>query len=111
MGEKFREFHTGSAPPEFSPSDLRVQVSVSWFLCLRPPPRELRRGAIFLVDEIRSLLRGFGDFSVRPVRRTANEAAHRLAKEGCENKMCNTWFGDPPECIVNSLVLDALVIE
>ena len=64
-----------------------------------------------LVDEIRSLLRGFGDFSVRPVRRTANEAAHRLAKEGCENKMCNTWFGDPPECIVNRLVLDALVIE
>ena len=25
--------HTGSAPPEFSPSNLQLQVSVSWFLC------------------------------------------------------------------------------
>ena len=30
--------HAGSAPPEFPPSDLQVQVSVLWFLCLRPPP-------------------------------------------------------------------------
>ena len=36
--------HAGSAPSEFSPSDLQVQISVSWFLCFRPPPRDLRRG-------------------------------------------------------------------
>ena len=63
-----------------------------------------------LVAEIKCLLDGFGDFSVQAVRRTANEAAHRLAKEGCVNKVCNTWVGSPPEYIVNRLVLDVLVI-
>ena len=39
--------HTGSAPPEFFPSNLQLQVSVSVFLCLRPPPRDLHRGGYF----------------------------------------------------------------
>jgi hypothetical protein len=59
-----------------------------------------------LVAEIKSLLGSFDDFSVRAVRRSANEAAHRLATEGCESKVCKTWLGVPPACIANRLVLD-----
>jgi ribonuclease HI len=60
-----------------------------------------------LVEEIKFLLRGFGDHAVRAVRRSANEAAHVLAKLGCETKACNVWFGDAPASIVNQLVLDS----
>ena len=42
--------HADSAQSEFSPFDLQFQVSVSWFLCLRPPPRETPRGNIFIVS-------------------------------------------------------------
>jgi hypothetical protein len=60
-----------------------------------------------LVEEIKFLLRGFGEHAVRAVRRSANEAAHLLAKLGCENNACNVWFGDAPASIVNQLVLDS----
>lgn len=56
-----------------------------------------------LVEEIKSLLLSFGDSSVRLVRRSANETAHGLAKEGCGNKLCKT------SCIRNQLVLDSLL--
>jgi ribonuclease HI len=62
-----------------------------------------------LVEEIKSLLRSFGDTSVRAVRRSANVSAHVLAKEGCENKLLKTWFGIAPDCIVNQLVLDSVM--
>jgi hypothetical protein len=42
-----------------------------------------------LIDEIKFLLCGFTEVSVRAVRRSANEAAHLLAKTGCDNKVCN----------------------
>ena len=60
-----------------------------------------------LVDEIKTLLQGFAGSSVRAVRRTANEAAHRIAKEGCEKKLCKVWFDVVPDCIANRLVLDS----
>jgi hypothetical protein len=40
-----------------------------------------------LVSEIKALLLGFKDSSVRAVRRTAKEAAHGLAQVGCDNKL------------------------
>ena len=52
------------------------------------------------------LLKGFGDSSVRHVRRSCNGVAHRLAKEGCENKTCNSWVGSPPNWVVNCLASD-----
>ena len=42
--------HPGSAPPEFPPSNLQFQVSVSWFLCFGGAPLWKRRGTIFIVD-------------------------------------------------------------
>jgi ribonuclease HI len=62
-----------------------------------------------LVEEIKELMNGFEEISVRSVRRTANEAAHILAKEGCVNKRCKTWFGVNPDCVKDQLVLDLLI--
>jgi hypothetical protein len=59
-----------------------------------------------LIDEIKLLLSGFTEVSVRAVRRSANEAAHLLAKIGCDNKVCNEWFGIPPVCLENQIVRD-----
>jgi hypothetical protein len=58
------------------------------------------------VEEIRSILRSFADFSIRTVRHTANEAAHLLAKDSCVNKYCKTWIGVPPVIVVSRLALD-----
>ena len=41
--------HPGSAPPEFPPSNLQLLISVSVFLCLRPPPSGKCRGTIYAV--------------------------------------------------------------
>jgi ribonuclease HI len=59
-----------------------------------------------LVMEIKSLLQGFARTTVRAVRRSANDAAHRMAKKGCENKLDRRWHGVAPDCICNRLVLD-----
>jgi ribonuclease HI len=57
-----------------------------------------------LVREIKSLFGNFEETLVRSVRRTANEAAHRMAKNGCDNKLCKVWLGDAPGCIQNMIV-------
>jgi ribonuclease HI len=48
-----------------------------------------------LVEDIKSLLRSFDDYSVRHVRRSGNGVAHLLAKYGCENKMSRVWANPP----------------
>ena len=40
-----------------------------------------------LVEDIK---RDFEDHSVLHVRRSGNEVAHKLAKDGCRNKLCRT---------------------
>jgi hypothetical protein len=39
------------------------------------------------------------EISVRTVGRLAKEAAHRMAKEGCDKKLCKVWRDVPPDCI------------
>jgi hypothetical protein len=63
-----------------------------------------------LVEEIKLLLRGFADHSVVHVRRVCNGVAHRLAKDGCENKRCNSWVEVPPEYLVNLLACDDAIV-
>ena len=62
-----------------------------------------------VVEEIKELLKGFDDHSVRHVRRSCYGVAHILAKEGYENKLCNTWMGTAPEFAVNWLASDCAV--
>ena len=59
-----------------------------------------------LIEDIKSILGSFDDFKVLEIRRTANEAAHLMVKEGCMNKVCNVSRRVPPSVIVNRLSLD-----
>lgn len=54
-----------------------------------------------LVEEIKTLLQGFSDHRIKWVRRTANTAAHIMAKEGVGKELCKVWFQSPPECILH----------
>jgi hypothetical protein len=63
-----------------------------------------------LVEDVKFLLKSFRKSLVRSVRRTANEAAHVLAKFGCKNKLCNSWSGRAPSCIENQLGVDMSVV-
>jgi ribonuclease HI len=62
-----------------------------------------------MVEDIKFRLREFDDYKVQFVRRSANEVANRLAKEGCKNKLCASWMGDPPAIIVELLGTDVSV--
>lgn len=53
-----------------------------------------------LVEEVKELLRTRQDYKVGWARRTANEAAHRLAKEGGSIEMIKEWLDMPPDCIL-----------
>jgi ribonuclease HI len=59
-----------------------------------------------LVEDLKTLLRGFQETTVSLVRRSANGVAHSLAQEGCVNKRCNVWEEVPPDFIVNRISLD-----
>jgi hypothetical protein len=61
-----------------------------------------------LVSEIKTLLQSFVESSVRAMRRSANEAAHLMAKEGCDNKLCRVWFDVAPVCVENRIVMDSV---
>jgi ribonuclease HI len=60
-----------------------------------------------LVEDIKKMLDEFEASSILHVRRSGNKIAHRLAKEGCSNKVEDSWLGSPPEFVMNLLVLDA----
>ena len=52
---------------------------------------------VFSTD-VKPILSGFEGYELRQVRRIANEVAHRLAKNGCDNKLCKVWVG-VPQCM------------
>jgi hypothetical protein len=56
-----------------------------------------------LIEEVKELLRGFSDHLVKHVRRSCNGVAYILAREGCLNKVCNSWLVVPPGPIVDLL--------
>jgi hypothetical protein len=55
------------------------------------------------------MLGKFEASSILHVRRSGNEVAHRLAKEGCSNKVEDSWLDSPPEFVMNLLVLNVVV--
>jgi ribonuclease HI len=60
-----------------------------------------------LVEEIKTLLGEFEEVVISQVRRSGNEVAHRLAKEGCRNKCNSSWSGSFPDCILDVLAREA----
>jgi hypothetical protein len=59
-----------------------------------------------LVEDIKASLRHLQGSSIRFVKRETNIAAHRFAKDGCENKRCKVWVGVPPVYAMNLVVSD-----
>jgi hypothetical protein len=59
-----------------------------------------------LVEDIKLLLGEFEESLVTHVRRSCNGVAHRLAKEGCGNKLSEIWMGSPPEFVLNLVTSD-----
>jgi ribonuclease HI len=58
-----------------------------------------------LVSEIKFLLQGF-----EAVRRSANDAAHRMAKEGCATRSSRVWHGVAPDFVLNRIVMDSVLV-
>jgi hypothetical protein len=58
-----------------------------------------------LVKDIKKMLEGFADYSVRHARRSANGTAHLLANLSCKNKLCKVWV-NPPDLVVSTLALE-----
>jgi hypothetical protein len=63
-----------------------------------------------LVSEIKSLLQGFEAVRVRTVQRSANDAAHRMAKEGCATRSSRVWHGVAPDFVLNRIVMDSVMV-
>ena len=56
-----------------------------------------------LVEEIKSLMQFYVDSKVSWVRRSANAAAHKLARVGVGDELCKVWLGAPPDFVLSIL--------
>lgn len=53
------------------------------------------------IEEIKDSLKSFSEAKVAWVRRSANAAAHKLARVGVGDELCKVWFLVPPEFILD----------
>jgi ribonuclease HI len=69
--------------------------------------RELDRSAHGpLIEDIKLFLGEFEGSLVTHARQSCNGVAHRLAKEGCGNNLCEVWLRSPPEFVMNLVASD-----
>jgi ribonuclease HI len=59
-----------------------------------------------LIEKLKRALREVDGHVIKWARRTANTAAHKLAKEGYGVECSKTWFLFPPICIKDALDMD-----
>ena len=55
-----------------------------------------------MIKDVKNMLEQ-REWKVSWVRRSANGATHKLAKEGLDNNLNKVWVGDPLECILRIL--------
>ena len=67
---------------------------------IKSPERNLAANGPW-VEELKAMLRTFQDFRVSWVRRSANVAAHKLAKVGVGEELCKVWLESPPDCVLD----------
>lgn len=53
------------------------------------------------IQEIKNMLRSRSDFRVSWVSRSTNVAAHKLAKVGVGDELCNVWWGVTPDFVLD----------
>lgn len=63
------------------------------------------------VEEIKTMLRSFSEFKVSWVRRSANVAAHKLAKVGVGDELCNVWLRAPPDFVLDVISDEILMFQ
>ena len=56
-----------------------------------------------LVEEIKMMLRSFEEFKVSWIHRSANIAAHKLAKVRVGDELCKFWLGVSPDFVLDVL--------
>lgn len=54
-----------------------------------------------IVEDIKGLMQGWQGCKVTWKRRSANRAAHILAKLAVGNELCEEWRATPPDCILH----------
>jgi ribonuclease HI len=77
---------------------------------LKQPTRNLSAVGPW-VHEVKVLLALFDDFKISWVRRSANVAAHKLAKVGVGDEICNVWLGVPPDFVLDVISDDIPTFE
>ena len=63
------------------------------------------------IQEVKALLGSFVDCKISWVRRSANIAAHKLAKVGIGDELCKVWLGVPPEFVLHVIADDILEFD
>ena len=53
-----------------------------------------------IIGEVKQMLDSRERWKITWVRRTANSAAHLLAKESVLRHSCKVWLNEPPDCIL-----------
>lgn len=56
-----------------------------------------------IIEEVKQLLASRVRWRVTWVRRSANNAAHLLAKDCVANNRYNVWLHEPPDCILQTV--------
>ena len=57
------------------------------------------------IEEVKAFLGSFVEYKISWVRRSANIAAHKLARVGVGDELCKVWLGVPPDFVL-SVVAD-----
>ena len=53
-----------------------------------------------VIEEVKMMLQAREQWKISWVRRSANGAAHALAREGVSSELCKVWLHEPPDCIL-----------
>ena len=59
-----------------------------------------------ILDDVRELSSSFISFSVKHVKREANKAADRCAKQACSLTGSDCWLRDCPPFLISNLLTD-----
>lgn len=80
---------------------IHVQLDCREAVCMINKPIKNLSAAGPIVEDIKVLMQGWQGCKVTWKRRTANRAAHILAKLAVGEEICQEWHSMPPDCILH----------
>jgi hypothetical protein len=63
-----------------------------------------------IIEDLRIILRSLRRWRIVHVKREANIAAHKLAKEAARKPIDCIWLEEPPNCIFDTIILEQLAL-